>query len=138
MERIIASWLASAVTYSDRLKAGLLPRFPEMVGFLDPHNLGAICVANVAYLAVVYLCVQRVKANGPFSDSLLKPFMMFYNASCVALAGAVVFGIVRHNVRRGSFPIFGPQGTFACNAPELGTADGELLAWYVWLYYVRS
>ena len=71
MERITASWLASAVTYSDRLKAGLLPRFPEMAGFLDPHNLGAICVANVVYLAVVYLCVQRVKANGPFSDSLL-------------------------------------------------------------------
>ena len=133
MERLSASWEASGVIYNERLAKNLLPRFnyESLLSFLDPHNLPSIAVANVAYLLVVFAIVRLVKSNGSMSDRIMKPFMLFYNASCVVLAGAVVFGIVQYKLTV-------KLGTFACNSPDLGTPAGETLAWYIWLYYAQK
>lgn len=136
MERLSASWDASGKVYEERLAKGLLPRFgldslPSVLQFLDPHNLPAIVAANAVYLLVVFVIVRLVKSNGSMSDSIMKPFMLFYNASCVVLAGAVVFGIVRYKLTV-------RLGTFACNEPDLGTPSGETLAWFIWLYYAQK
>ena len=115
---------------------GLLPQweFPPLLRFLDPHNLEAIVAANVAYLLVIFSVVQWVKRSGPVKDALVKPFMLFYNLSCVALAGTVVVGVVRYKLSK-----FGTEyGGFVCNPPELGTRDGETVAWYIWLYYAQK
>jgi elongation of very long chain fatty acids protein 4 len=134
MERLTNSWTASKDVLEGRLSNGLLPRFdgfPTVLRFLDPHDFAAIVCANAAYLLVVFGLVRVIKARGPVSDAVIKPVMIIYNACCVALAGAVVFGIVRYKA-------FVRPGSFACNSPDLETAEGKTLSWYIWLYYAQK
>ena len=90
--------------------------------------------ANGVYLIVIFLLVGYVKRNGAFSDGIMKPFMLFYNLACVALAGAVVFGVVRYKLAK----LGTVHGRFVCNPPDLGTAEGETVAWFIWLYYAQK
>jgi len=138
MDRIFASWGLSAKSLLPRFKAGVVPGLlpglddlPPALRFLDPASLPSIIVANALYLLAIVVISAVVKRTGPISDGLIKPFMLFYNATCVALAGAVVYLIVRHRLTVDA-------GSFACTAPTFGTAESETLAWAIWLYYAQK
>jgi elongation of very long chain fatty acids protein 4 len=136
MDRLTASWAASQRLYDERITKGSFPSLgldslPTGLAFLNPHKLEAIVAANIAYLAIVFVIVRFVKSNGPVSDSVVKPFMLLYNAACVVLAGAVTVGILHYKLTV-------KLGSFACNIPDLGTPAGERLAWYIWLYYAQK
>ena len=136
MDRLTASWDASQRLYDERITKGSFPSMgldslPTGLAFLNPHKLEAIVAANIAYLAIVFVIVRFVKSNGPVSDSVVKPFMLLYNAACVVLAGAVTVGILHYKLTV-------KLGSFACNIPDLGTPAGERLAWYIWLYYAQK
>lgn len=134
--RLASSWVASGESYEARLQQGLQPRWdlelglPPSLGFLDPSNLQAIVAANAAYLFAVAVIVAWVKRSGPVSDTLLRPFMLFYNITCVVLAGAVVFGIARYKLNT-------RLGSFACNPPDF-SPEGKELSWFIWLYYAQK
>ena len=60
----------------------------------------------------------------------LKPFMAFYNFTCVLAAGYVMVGVIVYKWKH--------PGTFACNPPDLTTEDGKQLAFVMYIGYIQK
>jgi len=103
-----------------RVKAGTQPSFGGALAltrelgavpdFLDPANIPAIAWANMLYFLLIYFLYGVCKAaeRRGSAPPNLSWVLRVYNATCVALASYVVFGVVRYKIEtRG--------GRFVCN-----------------------
>ena len=103
-ERCTASWDLGVAERATRESRGDQPALPFV-------TYDFLLWANVTYYSVtlVLWLVMRQREKG-FKD-VLRPVMILYNAICVLLAGAVVFGIAHHK-------LFVDQGKFVCNEEQ--------------------
>ena len=94
--------------------------------------------ANITYYSVTLLLWLVMKNRKTGFKDVLRPVMIAYNAICVLLAGAVVFGIAHHK-------LFIDQGKFVCNEEQHTArfsdeeqANARNLSFYYWLFYIQK
>lgn len=120
-QRVVESWNTQQEALAARIAEKTQP------DFLYGANLPFLVAANAAYLfiaLVLYLWMQKREKRFE-----LKPVLLFYNLSCVLLAGYVVWGIVVAKLEN--------PGSFACNA-VVRTKDGDFLAWVFWVFFAQK
>ncbi len=123
------------VNYQERVSSGTQPSFssfgvlPTTLDFLDNQNISAITIINVAYFGIVYFLYKLMSRKG-VEPLKIKNVMRLYNLICVALAGYVVVGVVRHKLVA--------PGSFACNGMDVSSPTGKKLAFVLWVYYAQK
>jgi len=119
-QRIVSSWILSQQQIQERLSIGTQPTFPFV-------NSQFLIYANVGYLVItglLYLIMSKRKEGYN-----LKTMISFYNATCIFLAGTVLYGLIKYKLHR--------IGTFSCNGVD-ESKEGQEAAWYIWLFYIQK
>jgi len=111
--------------------------------------------ANIVYLgvtAILYVIMSSLSTKNAFKELKktketpdgktepdgsepaavcdLKYPLFVYNVICVFAAATVVFGIVKHKL--------GNPGKFVCNPIDRHSEEGQVLAWYFWVFYAQK
>jgi len=120
-QRVMNSWQSEQKALAERTAAGSHP------DFLYGTSFEFLFAANAAYLGTALLLYVWMKNRE--QSFKLKPVLLFYNASCVFLAGYVVWGIAVAKMEN--------LGSFACNATER-TKKGDFLAWIFWVFFAQK
>jgi len=120
-ERILESYVQGNAAYDRRLSVGTQPNFP----YIDLYH---VVLGNCVYFGVT-LVLYLVMSQRKYPLPHLRPFIAVYNAICVVLAGAVVYGILQLKMKN--------PGTFACNLID-ESKDGQQMGWVFWLFYAQK
>lgn len=129
MERLVASWQQQNALMGERVAAGQQPTLP----YADTTFL---LWANVFYLGFTFVLHRYMKQREhPFRCRPFKSILLVYNASCVFLAGYVVWGIYVVN-RTAPYK-------FVCNPTVLPGSEqdrghAEFAAHVFWVFYAQK
>jgi len=128
-ERLLASWQQQNALLSERVAAGKQPTLP----YADTTFL---LWANVFYLGFTFVLHRYMKQREhPFRCKPFKSILLVYNASCVLLAGYVVWGIYVVNKTA--------PYKFVCNptvtpGSDLDRGHAEFAAHVFWVFYAQK